>query len=1489
MTIFNPAKASESILEYMNRYLESNFQPRRNKIAQEYSAALKVAKVSGDLGGNLFNEVRKNFAKGEAVQSLIESGVLNPKISEIFSMAPHHHQAEAFKLASGQKRNIVVATGTGSGKTEAFLIPILNSLLEEHESGTLDDGVRAVLIYPMNALATDQLKRIGTLLEKTPEITFGRFVGLTKSSDQLAMRSRGNTAIFPNERMSREAIVKKPPHILITNYAMLERLLLLPEWSSIFTNKMRWIVLDEVHSYDGTKAVEISLLLRRLKQRTADPSGVQCVAASATLGDGSSGDLERSATFATKIFGEHFNADDVILPKYINSDSANQIIDIYESKNSSLIAKHLENPNGVYHLFLRAPGGAYICLSPYHPTEHSRIRMRYFKHCEHCANSRMVEIGACRNCGVEHLIGRRNQFDEISQVNEFDDSAKYFELKYIDFPSWDDKPFESEWEEDEGTLEEPEQENIFWFCPHCSRINKNQECSICSEHSRVQIGQELALDLNGQLRCRNCNSQGGRSPFGPIARPVSGPDAMTAVISTALYEHLPSNPDSGTTGVSADGRKLLTFSDNRQDAAYFAPYLEDSYLDFLRRRVIHQALLDLESDSYSSGPATVKSLCSSLERFEERFMFTESERDNWPIKWVRAEIGTTETKQSLMGTGLVQWFIPASTAKNTMRAIETFIGDQALASNVLNCLIDAIRYMAVLNMPTGISPKDPIFAPKQSLQSLYLEGKKPNQSCHAWLSKVKNRRSEIVRKSFGILDSDKVHLNEAMTAIWNGLADDEILIPVKPGQFVLDMAKLRVTSFNNDLGISMQYCNSCRKYSHWKLPNSVCSTSGCPGLTVEVMNVESNHYKSLNSTLPINWLIASEHTAQWTGDKAEEVQIDFIDGKINVLSCSTTFEMGVDIGEISAVLCRNVPPTPANYVQRAGRAGRRGDPALVVTFARNRSHDAQYASDPLRMIKGQVPVPTLEINNVDLVRRHVYAIALARFLSENKLKGSIAAEFFGLDSSNHRPSENFVSWLTGKPAVVKDAIENLGLPPSVLSDLGLHDWTWVNLLEAEDDQGRGAWLRRITSSYLDDTGELQDLINKKQAELSGPNRSKAADLLKSLFRVEKNLEIRPLVELLANGGILPKYGFPVDVASLIPRFADMQNSTGTGIELSRDLSIAIGEYAPGSQVVAGGRILTSIGVRKPVQVEFGSLRWVAVTCSSCGWFYHSRAIDDSGFPADLPSICASCGSDQISNPSRFIQPKFGFIAKIDQNSAGSKMRPRLGRSGKTYISSVSEVDEKWIKHERLNITTSVSRDARLLALSGDDYYMCSWCGYAIEQKGQMAKSKSASAASHTNPNNDSKCEGQLQRTKFGHHYMTDVFRLKFGVSTRYTCTCGEYGCYGPIESAGAAIVAAATRLLGVASSDLNSSSTMGQSSDQNTIVIYDTTPGGAGVSHAAVQRIDEILELAIKLCSCEFCSEDSSCYSCLRTYSNQFRHDHLERGTAKQILLNLSS
>ncbi|MBA7581182.1 hypothetical protein ES708_23084 [subsurface metagenome] len=197
-----------------------------------------------------------------------------------------------------ESRNVVVATGTASGKTEAFLYPILLHLYQEFQAGQLEHGARALILYPMNALANDQRERLGEISERFHDagslfkFTFGQYIGETPEDENDSRRhARDHIASrLPGEIVLRKEMRDNPPHILLTNYSMLEYLLIRPDDSPLFDNgRARWwtfLVLDEAHQYRGSKGIEMGMLLRRLKRRLREGGRTgpfQCIATSATI------------------------------------------------------------------------------------------------------------------------------------------------------------------------------------------------------------------------------------------------------------------------------------------------------------------------------------------------------------------------------------------------------------------------------------------------------------------------------------------------------------------------------------------------------------------------------------------------------------------------------------------------------------------------------------------------------------------------------------------------------------------------------------------------------------------------------------------------------------------------------------------------------------------------------------------------------------------------------------------------------------------------------------------------------------------------------------------------------------------------------------------------------------------------------------------------------------------------------------------------------
>ena len=314
--VFSPVIASEHIKEKYYRYLKTSF-----KLGEPYKKEFESLLENQDVfAKGPYLDVTDAFKTGMSIAELIQEGVLPESFSRInmnLERPLYLHQEKAIRKIAIEKKNLVVSTGTGSGKTESFLIPILRELVMESEAGTLCSGIRALLIYPMNALANDQTERLRSLLSDYPEITFGVYTGQTKQKydDAIEEYKSLNNGVFPgvNELISRDQMIANPPHILITNYAMLEYLMLRPRDSVFFDGEAathwKFIVFDEAHVYSGSTGIEVSMLFRRLKAKLGNQQ-ITYILTSATLGGKE--DDEQVAEFAEKLCSAPFDRNDIV-------------------------------------------------------------------------------------------------------------------------------------------------------------------------------------------------------------------------------------------------------------------------------------------------------------------------------------------------------------------------------------------------------------------------------------------------------------------------------------------------------------------------------------------------------------------------------------------------------------------------------------------------------------------------------------------------------------------------------------------------------------------------------------------------------------------------------------------------------------------------------------------------------------------------------------------------------------------------------------------------------------------------------------------------------------------------------------------------------------------------------------------------------------------------------------------------------------------------
>lgn len=1579
-TVLNPLTTTQQIADHYRRYLESTFLPRDPVLAEELRSALAARALTR----GPYLEASAPFEPGCSVADLVAEGVLSQMFlrhtesSFPIDRSLHRHQEVAIRKSVGAQRNLVVTTGTGSGKTETFLIPLLDMLFREVEAGTAaEPGVRALLLYPMNALANDQVKRLRRLLEPFAEITFGRYVGetddtQTKAEDSFRKRYPKEPRI-PNELISRDEMKAAPPHLLLTNYAMLEYLLLRPADSNLFDGETgkhwRALVLDEAHVYDGAQGTEVAMLLRRVRDRvvSSERSRLRCFATSATLGSGEK-DFPKLTSFAEQLFDETFEWDaddpdrqDIVvaerkrlvsgeiqhrLPQDTFTDLQRafragaplaELAAIVEAAGGQpppgepsaipkwlgdLLAteasvvevqRHLEDKHATelgeladlvfdgpeaardlvalvdlcvaarrqsddapliparYHLWVGSLEGGFLCLSPEHDEEEPRLHLNRSKLCLACEEqgrlSHLVEVGVCRSCGSAYALGQINAHEQrLETVSDRRTPQDYFLLA--------DESVESD-EDDESLA--------------VAQVMDVQPCRYDPRTGTVAGGLGAGVPVQWVKRSdttqpiHRCVGCGSTTSGEVIFRLVTGVDAPVSVIATDLYQALPVSADPEQRLEVGQGRKLLAFADSRQDAAYFAPYLERTYGRSVARRLIATAIEQLtDGDDYPRS----EDIAKRARRLAEDALLLDpdaapAEKKEQAAYWVAQEILALDRRQSLEGLGLAEIRVALSRRYEPPGVLLEAGFDESEARDLLLMLLDTIRLNGAVTVPDEVDIRDDRFAPRNVETGVREVGSAHGAVGWCPTGSANNRRLDILKKAL-IAKGLSADASEVLRRLWvEELTSNDawrgVLVSSSDSRkgvtWRINHERLEFVPSTADR--TPRRCDRCRRL-WWRTVAGICPGWRCPGTVEEAVSMDEihdNHYAALYGELEPIGMAVQEHTAQWKSDRASAIQDDFTRGRLNVLSCSTTFELGVDVGEVQAVLLRNVPPRAANYVQRAGRAGRRQDSAaLVVTYAQRRSHDHQHFRDPKGMINGTIDPPMIMLDNEPIVRRHVHSVAFAAFerhvVTERGLEAHhrTVEQFFIAHEVENPGDTEFIEWLTAQPGAVRAALERI-VPAPLAELIGLSSFAWVQaLVEPTDDEPSFGWLRRAATEVREDLTALDEQME----ELAGEKEFGRAEGLRKL---RNTLARRHLLGFLASRNVLPKYGFPVDVVDL--DVSGQGGQRGAELDLSRDLRQAISMYAPGAEVVAGKALWRSTGVRRRSGLELPSYEWRV--CKECGAF--RSALNNVG------ETCWECGASTASIGGTYLHPVFGFVGRPGGEPGDS--RPATRTVTNSWFGSYRDDPPDFEICEELSgrhqVQRRTSRQGRIITINrgpeGRRYRFCNWCGYG-EPAPRLRKSADGQSKAHKDLRRPSKdCGGPFSTRELGHEYLTDVAEVRIaGVGRRYPEDATRAMLY--------ALLAAAPRL-GIARDDVDGTLHHYSSGEPPALVLFDAVPGGAGHAHFLADNLPELFRQALALVEkCE-CAETESCYSCLRTYGNQAVHEQLVRGDAIALLVDL--
>ncbi len=1591
----NPLGASDAIHKSYRRYLLSRHAPNSANLMDDFQKALDG---SFPLTKGPLLQASAPFEPGVSIRELVDSGTLNHEFVKLGSDAfpierpLHHHQEEAIrKIIAG--RNLVVATGTGSGKTECYLFPILDHLLQEQADGTLkESGVRAMLLYPMNALANDQMKRLRSILSFFPDVTFGRFVGDTRERHQEALeiyKQRFGADPLSNEYISREQIRETPPHILLTNYAMLERLLLYPSDTSLFDGSTgrhwKFVVLDEVHVYNGAQAAEIAMLLRRVRDRVhqSEKGRIQYIGTSATLAS-SDDDFPRLAKFAEILFDETLEYDkadssrqDIVLARHqplvqkpatwsaeaedfstllaaldqssspqemqqllstrgapvgqadtptlmllgdmltsehhvvllqdllgrgsIDLDSAaRQVFGHAAERNRHLvelvdICSRVQSPStdmplipARYHFFVRALEGAFVCQSPSHPEGESHLLLTRHEQCPACneegRQSKMFESGVCVKCGATYILGITEEDEEGNTYLRWP-GPNDLDLRYL---LVSEGSLEAEDDEDEQAVVQDQDVDVNIdvrrLCTSCGSLAEGTTSSCnCGQHLAIPVTAAHPTRRGEPLR--RCIACTGRSPAPIVLRFETGQDAPVSVIATALHQALPPSQDDKSATLIGEGRKLLSFSDSRQDAAFFAPYLDRTYSQAIQRRLIWMTAERLADQE----PRFDDLVIPIRKEAERQFVLDEDDgamrNSNRVRTWLMREILAVDRRQSLDGVGLaeISFALPSGTQVPEPLLNLGFSQDEAL--DLARVLIETLRLQAAVHLPEGVDIEDPAFAPRNVVTNV--RGEQSGRRILSWLpTRGLNRRLDYLNKLLArkSVTADSTELLKNIWFEWLSAPGSPWLKVLRPeadrrhGQlYAIDPERIIIRPASQERPAFR--CDTCRQV-WWRSVDGVCPSYQCTGTLKPTQPATTDHYHHLYTSLRPIGMQVEEHTGQLSADFAAELQQKFVDGEVNVLSCSTTFELGVDVGEVQGILMRNVPPSPANYIQRAGRAGRRaGSPALTVAFAQRRNHDLHYFRNPEDLVDGQMSVPIISLGNDRIIRRHIHALAFSAFERAHVDSGgdwhrTVNSFFAAKDYTGIAPVEAFINWLRSRPTDIGDAIGRITPSAQVASELGIADWEWVDaLVEPSDEHPDHGWLQRAKREVVDDLegiGRELDEVEQQISEYRSEGQSQKAENLsgyqRALLRMERTLRERRLIDFLAQRVILPKYGFPVDTVSLdVSREGSPQAAK---LDLSRDLRLGITDYAPGSQTVANGALWETAGLRIPPGEALFKHRWA--TCSSCGAF---RTRWSSG--GDELDNCENCPvPTPTSDGGIFVIPMFGFIGQRCDEKPGESRPPKAGFSQFHFDNYMSEEPPPFqsVNVNDWQVRFRTSPQGRITAINqgpgGRGFRICFSCGYAESAPIRGARPD----REHPRPNSQRNCNGNLTHASLGHQFLTDVVEVQLLVPMTHQQARSTL--YALLEGCPA---------IGISRSDVNVSLHPGQDG-QSSLVLFDAVPGGAGHSKRIADRLPELLRAARRVVeNCE-CGEDSSCYGCLRSYANQRHHDELVRGDALEIL-----
>jgi DEAD/DEAH box helicase domain-containing protein len=659
-------------------------------------------------------------------------------------------------------------------------------------------------------------------------------------------------------------------------------------------------------------------------------------------------------------------------------------------------------------------------------------------------------------------------------------------------------------------------------------------------------------------------------------------------------------------------------------------------------------------------------------------------------------------------------------------------------------------------------------------------------------------------------------------------------------------------------------------------------------------------------------LWAEEHSAQLSPQENKRLQELFKVGARNVLSSTTTLELGIDIGGLNAVLMSNVPPGKANYLQRAGRAGRRADgSSIVVTFARSQPYDRAVFFDLGKYLDQKLRTPRVLLERSRIALRHANSYLLGEFFryvyaaSVNRGAmdsfGRIGA-FCGVSSAPKWESNQVQpkpvsslppTFATSAPWTIKDAAgatyhDNFkAFLTSIRSgiDRDVYKLRLASLLKGTAAESHLAdwevYIGGIVEQFNDATKQWEQDYDELMTDWTNASEGDNPRLVANAIRYQlKALYEMTVIEALADRQFLPRYGFPIGTMRL--RVVAPDESKGTGrvreedqFRLDRSGLQALREYVPGSQLMASGRLVTSHGLMK---------HWTGAEIDSYigleGWFGKCVNGHTAYTVSTFLTVCPVCNLS-VNAPRRWLQPTHGYSTAAWDKPKVSFDSEKVGQVSNADVVFSNPQDTKSFASV-VGLTARYQEDGEILSYNEGEkdlgFAICLHCGYADSEDhfGQEATKLPRGFENHarlTSVSPNTKCW----------HGKTPTVRRNIALASRDTTdvlmldlseVLGEHaGSEAVIRTLASALQIAGAKTLNIDSREIGSMlSPSGRHSNRHGAVVYDNVPGGAGHVYELMRLGRPWLEEAQRVMwvSDEHDNRcDTACLDCLLTFDAQ--------------------